>query len=335
MKRCLLLLCLFALLSACGPAPKEEREPPEPEVLQFDSLSVEVSRAGLSPEELSRAVRELPEALKAALARRGVEAGEVTVTVGSSAEATAQAVRDGGVDLAFLPAEEFAALDSPPEVILAAGPLSATDSFDEISGPHPGACVLICAAPTESGASLLQAAEDGKLTWEAVSQVRWGFPREDALLGHQAVDLWLWDQYGKTTADLEHVTVCDDYESLFRSAAEGDIDLLPLWDGLLEEWAEVWTMDPAQTGGGGVRGLGRSAPLREEVQRLAVTERFYTGVAVVRPGSGELEEPSFQSALAEAVNELLAEQPVLGSEPYGPAVSGDLDPQRRLTALAR
>lgn len=121
MKKYLPLLCalLIALLSACGPA---EPEPPEEEgPIALKSLSVELSRGELSAGELARAVRELPEALKAALAEQGVEAEAVRVSVGSSPEATAQAVREGGVDVAFLPAGAFAALAEPPRLLLAAG----------------------------------------------------------------------------------------------------------------------------------------------------------------------------------------------------------------------
>lgn len=121
MKRYLPLLCalLIALLAACAPA---EPEPPEEEgPVALKSLSVEVSRGGLSAGELARAVRELPEALKAALAEQGVEAETVSVSVGSSPEATAQALREGGVDAAFLPAEDFAALAEPPLLLLTAG----------------------------------------------------------------------------------------------------------------------------------------------------------------------------------------------------------------------
>ena len=82
---------------------------------------MEVSRGALSTEELTQAVRELPEALKAALADQGVEAEAISVSVGSSPEAMAQAVREGGVDVAFLPAEDYAALEHPPQLLLTAG----------------------------------------------------------------------------------------------------------------------------------------------------------------------------------------------------------------------
>ncbi|MCI9578658.1 MAG: hypothetical protein HFF98_07410 [Oscillibacter sp.] len=118
----LLGVLFLLLLTACGPAEGEESpEPPEEGPLALASLSVEVSRGTLSTEELARAVRELPEALRAALADQGVEAETVSVSVGSSPEATAQAVREGGVDAAFLPAEDYAALENPPRLLLTAG----------------------------------------------------------------------------------------------------------------------------------------------------------------------------------------------------------------------
>lgn len=123
MKRTLPLLCaLFLLLAACGPSRGDASpEPQETGPLRLESLSVEVSRGELSTEELARAVRELPEALKAALADQGVEAETVQVSVGSSPEAIAQAVSEGGVDLAFLPEEDFSALENPPRLLLTAG----------------------------------------------------------------------------------------------------------------------------------------------------------------------------------------------------------------------
>lgn len=340
MKQRILFLWVLtlALLAACSPVEENEPSPPEEEdSLTLESLFVEVPRSSLSAQELARAVRELPEALKNALAAQGINVETVHVSVSSSPEAAAQAVAEGGVDVAFLSAEDFAALDSPPKLILAAGPLSTTQSIDDASGAsQPGVSVLICAAPTDCGIELSGSGGvrgEGP-TWDRLSEVRWGLLENDSLLGRQAVDLWLFDHYGsRTTADLKTVTVYDSYEALIRAAAAEEIDLLPLWDTPRQDWAEAWTMDSSKTDSRGVRGLGRPAPLEEELPVLAVTSRLYTGTAVVRPDGGALAEPPFSSALAAAVNSILPEQPVFGPHTYAPAADGDLAPQRRLAHL--
>lgn len=120
---CILWALAWALLlAACGPAERDTPpQPSDPGPLALEALSVEVSRGELSTEELARAARELPEELKAALADRGVEAETVTVSIGSSPAAMAQAVREGGVDVAFLPLADCAALEEPPRLLLTAG----------------------------------------------------------------------------------------------------------------------------------------------------------------------------------------------------------------------
>lgn len=143
MKKCLPLLCalLLVLLSAC--APEEGDAPPETGEtgpLALESLSVEISRGELSTEELTRAVRELPEALKAALESQGVEAETVTVSVGSSPAATAQAVREGGVDLAFMTGEDHAALEDAPRTLLSAAPEPGED-------PDPAGSMAVLVRP--------------------------------------------------------------------------------------------------------------------------------------------------------------------------------------------
>ena len=103
---------LLLLLTACAvpaePAGDAQSQAPQPIVLE--ELRVEVQREGHTAAELMAALKRLPDRLQEALAEQKVLVEEVTVTVGASAEASARAALDGGVDLAVLPAADFAAL---------------------------------------------------------------------------------------------------------------------------------------------------------------------------------------------------------------------------------
>ena len=108
MRRFFSLLVLVAMLTGlagCGQKQTPETVPEEP--LALESLAVEISKNGLSTERLLQAKRELPKQLQTAFSQAGVDIGQVTVTIGSSPDATAQALKEGTVDLAFLPAEDF------------------------------------------------------------------------------------------------------------------------------------------------------------------------------------------------------------------------------------
>lgn len=321
-RRMLPLWALVLLLSACAPAGEgEPAPPPEEGLLKLESLFLEVPRGDLSAQELARTVQDLPEALRGALADYGVE--DVRVSVGSSPSATAQAVAEGGVDLALLPAEDYASLEKPPSLLLTASPAApdlGTDPAAWNGGPAegpaaPGAPALLCAAPTEYGRALAEKTDP--LTWEDLT-VRWGAVEEEDFPTLRAVDQWLWERFGETTAHVA-LSCYDSYEALFQAAAAGEVDLVPLRDDLRREWAEAWTLDASETDGRGVRGLGRSAPLWEELPVLAATERFCSMTVSVRPGNAALTGESFAQALAEALNALKEDYPALNAGTYTPA----------------
>lgn len=203
---------LLALLAGCGGREKapEQPVPPAPpaaveeaEWMQIEELEAEVIRGSQSAGELMAALRELPEQLQTALAAQDVQAERITMTAGASPEATAQAVAEGGVDLAFLPAETFAALELPPRLLLA-------------GGAYQG---FLCAGATEYGGNL---AARSDLTWEELSRARWGVT--DALL--PTLDLYLADHYrGNTADDLKTIAVFADETALRQAAERGELDL--------------------------------------------------------------------------------------------------------------
>ena len=279
--------------------------------LAMKELRVEFPRDGVDPSVLMAAVRELPEVMQKALEEEDVLVEKVSVTMGTSAAATALAVEEGGVDLAFLPVEKL--VQAEAEVLLLAGipeqdlgdDPKAWNKEDAPGVETPGQRMLLCTVPTAYGTNL-SGREDP--TWEELDHARWGVLGSDSLLGYRAVELWLADHYeGNGLVDLTHVTMYPSWEELFRAAEKGEVDVLP----------------------------AMSAHLREEngLHVIGVTERLYT-MAAIAGEKEELSDPRFAQAMEEAVKTLQAEySALLGKEPYAVGNGKSLDPQRRMAVL--
>ena len=329
MKKTLFVLLLAALLLAgCGrrtaPAASSSAassSAPAEEPLVIPELTVEL------PREVDRkAARAALDQLPAAMAAEGVTVENASLTYGASHAAMAEAVGKGGVMLAILPAEDLVRCGSDAAVILG-------DARE--GGDTAGTAAQICAAPTEYGRTLAELASRRALTWQELDHARWGVLGEDSLGGHQCLELWLEDHYeGDGVADLSNVRVYGGWEELLRSAAEGEIDLLPLTAEAREAYAAAWTEEPTRTAAGGLRGFGRGAAMDEEVAALAETERLVSVAAAVTPHDAAVNDPRFADALCRALNRLCGgpaeRKAALGAEWFAPLTGGDLDGLRRL-----
>ena len=369
MKKLSFLLALVLLVTAAGcrkqedppeveKPPVEELEDPAPQgPLQLDELRLEITRYDGDTALVLRAARELPDLLQRYFAEveAPVEIGKVRVTVGSSAGATAQSLAQGGIDLAFLPAETIA-LSGDARVLLGNAPQPAirphgdsrdvadwNDSEKSYVAGHGiwsgGTMALLCAAPTEYGRQLANRAESGKaLTWEELDRARWGVLEATSDGGYRCADLYLADNYeGDRISDLSNVTVYDSYEELLRAAAEETVDVIVLRADARMDVAAAWTLELGRADKNGVQGFARTKPVWEEVRCLAVTETLYTTVAAVAPEQEDLTGEAFCAALAEVLERLYDEEPelmgALGSAHFAPIEDEDLDALRRTLTI--
>ncbi len=109
---CLAFAACARIARPDAPAPSKPQEIEDPGVpadtpLTIDALGVEFSVSGHDEDALLTLQKEFPAALIDALSLQMVEVGRVSVTFGTSGEATQIAMLDGAVQIAFLPAEDY------------------------------------------------------------------------------------------------------------------------------------------------------------------------------------------------------------------------------------
>ena len=292
-------LSLMLLLCACGaPASGSASSAPSSSAPE-GPLTVGILALELPAGADLSAARDFAAALPGAMAAQGVEIGSVELSFGASPAATAQALAEGGVDLAFLPAADFLA-GSGGQALLADGEPDASGAL------IPGERAEIVTADTDYGRRL---ASRKSPTWEELSHARWGVLGKDSRAGYRCLDLWLCDHYEDNgVADLPQVTAYEDWDGLLRAAEAGDIDALPLPPGL----------------------RGEQFPL------LAETEAIVSQVAAVRRDAA-LTSPVFSAALEAALQTLFRGkasecQSLLGAEHFAALQNTPLAPTQRSLA---
>lgn len=295
MKRRVFAAALAALLlTGCGSrgesgSASSQEAPEEPVVI--GTLALELPAGGDAD-----AARAFADSLPEAMAALGVKIGQVELSFSPSPAATAQALAEGGVDLAFLPAEDF---------LRAGGGLAIlADGTPDTSGTLvPGERAEIVTAGTDYGRRLAARTDP---SWEELAHARWGVLGQESRAGYRCLDLWLCDNYEDNgIRDLPEVTVYDDWDALLQAAEAGDIDALPLKPGLRTE----------------------------ELSLLAETEGIVAQVAAVREDAA-LPSRAFALALEAAVSRLPEGQreALLGAKDFVSLPDGGLNAARRSLA---
>lgn len=223
MKKFLWLFVACAmLLCSCGADTSTEdnlsSDPADSAVLPaetvfIDYLGLEFARDIYDPAALLTLARDTVPLLKEELALRGYEVREIGCTIGAANLMTAQALNEGGVDIAILPAESFAELCYDEARPVLGG--TARENFS----------CGIYAAESEYGKKL---AKKSTLSYGDLEKAHWGIVAEDVLL-RAYTSLYLADHYeGAVLADFPALTEFDTAEELSSAAKKGEIDIAVL-----------------------------------------------------------------------------------------------------------
>lgn len=297
--------------------------------------------------------KNLPELLKNALADEGYDVGEIDITVGTSYDATGEAMAAGTIDVGWLPGGTYALYSDEVDVILTAtrNGLS-NDSEDpktwngeENATLKDGPQVtyyraLIYATPSEYGKVLAEKVNNGEtLTWEDLDKATWAVQKTSSSAGYIYPTMWLMENYdGKKISDLSNVIPLDSgYGTAFAQAAAEEVDIIVCYADGRNDYEASWTLPVTESDETGKSGLGREDSIWNELNVIGVTEGIYNDTVAVTKAKADIYNPEFIAALQNAlINVINSEE---GKEIFnvyshtGYAVATDADYDGARTAL--
>ena len=208
-----LLLALSLLLSACGKQPQEPDQPDTPdtppiqiqtpeetppsgekeELILLDRLTVELVVDWEDSDRILSQLEELSRLLSRALAGQDCQVEDVTVTISTAGGFTAEALAEGGVDVAFLPAVDYVASEAGGQAVLTADEAFCT-TVAAVTKARPELDEAFCGAleravlETDEGGSFLEIYRPGLVlvpaSQEALDGVRAWLEEQEKLEEH-------------------------------------------------------------------------------------------------------------------------------------------------------
>ncbi len=259
----------------------------------------------------------LPELVKAEMANQGYDIDEVDITVGTSYEATGEAMCAGAIDVGWLPGGTYAiySQDKEVDVILTAtrdglsndstdpatwnGEANKTLPTDEQVTFYRS---LIYAAPTEKGKALAAKANAGEaITWDELNDCIWAVGNTSSSAGYIYPTMWLMENYdGKKVSDLANVVTLG-YADAFAQAAAEQVDIIVCYADGRRDYEAAWNLPTDQQDETGKAGMGREDSIWNELNVIGVTEGIYNDTVAVTTANPDIYNPEFIAALQTAL----------------------------------
>jgi len=260
--------------------------------------------------------KNLPELLKAALLEQGYDVGEIDITVGTSYEATGEAMAAGTIDIGWLPGGTYALYSDEVDVILTAtrdglsndstdprtwnGDANKTLPTDEQVTFYRA---LIYATPSAYGKELAAKVNAGEsLSWEDLNKANWAVLKTSSSAGYIYPTMWLMDNYdGKKITDLSNVITLSGYGESFAQAAAESVDVIVCYADGRRDYEDAWTLPTDQQDETGKAGMGRSDSIWNELNVIGVTEPIYNDTVSITKANPAVYNPEFIAAIQNAL----------------------------------
>ena len=290
----LLALVLALSLAACGAkndAPATEAARPH-----FDKLTLEFVPSK-DADVIIAGTANLPDLVKAEMAQLGYDIDEVDITVGTSYDATGEAMSAGTIDIGWLPGGTYALYSDDTEVILTAtrnglsndseNPADWNGEANATRKDGPQVTYyrsLIYATPSEYGKTLAAKVNNGEaLTWDDLNAANWAVLKTSSSAGYIYPTMWLMENYdGKKISDLSNVVPLDSgYGTAFSYAAAEQVDIIVCYADGRNDYEASWTIPETEKDATGKAGMGRTDSIWNELNVIGVTDGIYNDTVAI------------------------------------------------------
>ena len=261
--------------------------------------------------------KNLPDLIKAEMANLGYDIGEVEISVGTSYEATGEAMTAGTIDVGWLPGGTYAIYSQNKEVDVI---LTATRAGLSNDSENPADWngienktlptenqvtfyrSLIYAAPTEKGKALAAKVNAGEsLTWDELNDCTWAVGNTSSSAGYIYPTMWLMNNFdGKKVSDLSSVITLG-YADAFAQAASEQVDIICCYADGRRDYETAWNLPTDQQDPTGKQGMGREGSIWDELNVIGVTPGIYNDTVAVTTQKEDIYNPDFINALQTAL----------------------------------
>ncbi|MGN1388367.1 MAG: PhnD/SsuA/transferrin family substrate-binding protein [Bulleidia sp.] len=254
------------------------------------------------------------------MASKGYNIGSVDISVGTSYEATGEALAAGTIDVGWLPGGTYALYSDECDVILTAtrnglsndstNPADWNGEANATKKDGPQVTYyrsLIYATPSEYGKKLAEKVNNGEaLTWDDLNQANWGVMNVSSSAGYIYPSLWLMNNYdGKKITDLDHVQTLDSYGSAFQQAAAESLDIIVCYADGRNDYEAAWTLPTDQQDDTGKQGMGRSDSIWNELNVIGVGDKIYNDTVAVTMANPDIYNTEFITALQDSLIDII------------------------------
>ncbi len=280
------------------------------------------------------------------MASKGYNIGSVDISVGTSYEATGEALAAGTIDVGWLPGGTYALYSDECDVVLTAtrnglsndstNPADWNGEANATKKDGPQVTYyrsLIYATPSEYGKQLAEKVNNGEaLTWDDLNQANWGVMNVSSSAGYIYPSLWLMNNYdGKKITDLDHVQTLDSYGSAFQQAAAESLDIIVCYADGRNDYEAAWTLSTDQQDDTGKQGMGRSDSIWNELNVIGVGDKIYNDTVAVTMANPDIYNTEFITALQDSLIDIIGTEEgknifsVYSHTGYQKAVDSDYD----------